>query len=162
MRRKFITEKNSLKFFEDIKSKNKKTVFTNGCFDIIHPGHIHLLKESKKLGDILIVGLNSDKSIKLIKGDDRPIVNENDRVKILESIKYVDNILIFEEETPINLIKLITPDVLVKGGDYLKKDIVGSDFILENGGTVKTIPLIEGISTTSLIKGLNPEDKKHN
>ena len=162
MRRKFITEKKSLKFFEDIKSKNKKTVCTNGCLDIIHPGHIHLLKESKKIGDILIVGLNSDKSIKLIKGDDRPIVNENDRVKILESIKYVDNILIFEEETPINLIKLIVPDVLVKGGDYLKKDIVGSDFILENGGTVKTISLIEGISTTSLIKGLKPKDKKHN
>ena len=98
----------------------------------------------------------------MIKGNDRPIVNENDRVKILESIKYVDNILIFEEETPINLIKLIAPDVLVKGGDYLKKDIVGSDFILENGGTVKTISLIEGISTTSLIKGLNPKDKKHN
>ena len=111
-------------FFSKIRSENKKIVFTNGCFDIIHPGHIHVLSQAKLLGDILVVGLNSDKSVKNLKGKERPLVNESDRAKILLSIKYVDYVTIFDESTPKDIIKKIKPDTLVKGGDYIVDDIL--------------------------------------
>lgn len=128
-----------------------KIVFTNGCFDILHPGHIHLLKEARKLGDLLIVGLNSDSSVKRLKGPDRPVQDENSRALILASMIYVDYVVLFSEDTPLDLIKLISPDVLVKGGDYREDQIVGADFLRSTGGNTITIPFLEGHSSSSLI-----------
>ena len=129
----------------------KKIVFTNGCFDILHPGHIHILDQAKSYGDILIVGLNSDNSIKRLKGPSRPKVSQEDRLKILSSIKFVDYVVLFEEETPLKLIEKIKPNFLVKGGDYILEDIVGREFVENNGGQVKIIKLLEGHSSSSLI-----------
>ena len=130
---------------------NKKIVFTNGCFDILHVGHVQYLREAAQLGDILVIGLNSDASIKRIKGEDRPINKEQDRAEILAALEFVDYVVLFEEDTPINLIKAIKPNVLVKGGDYKKENIVGWDFVEQNGGEVKTISFVEGKSTTNII-----------
>jgi rfaE bifunctional protein nucleotidyltransferase chain/domain len=132
-------------------SSNKKIVFTNGCFDILHVGHIRLLNDAKKLGDILVVGINSDFSIKKLKGKDRPINIESDRKIILESLKAVDFVFIFEEDTPLNLIKKIKPNILVKGGDYSESNIVGSDFVKNNGGEVKTLSFHYGYSSSKYI-----------
>ena len=132
-------------------SSNKKIVFTNGCFDILHVGHIRLLNDAKKLGDILVVGINSDFSIKKLKGKDRPINIESDRKIILESLKSVDFVFIFEEDTPLNLIKKIKPNILVKGGDYSESNIVGSDFVKNNGGEVKTLSFHYGYSSSKYI-----------
>jgi rfaE bifunctional protein nucleotidyltransferase chain/domain len=137
--------------FQSIR-KGKKVVFTNGCFDIIHAGHVHYLQECKKLGDILIVGINSDESIKKIKGDKRPIVPLEMRGFVLSQIQGVDYVIPFEEETPINLIKVIRPDILVKGGDWPVEKIVGKDFVEEYGGKVLTIPFRYKISTTQIIE----------
>lgn len=129
----------------------EKIVFTNGCFDILHPGHIHILDQAKSYGDMLIVGLNSDNSIKRLKGPSRPKVSQNDRLKILSSIKFVDYVVLFEEETPLKLIEKIKPNFLVKGGDYILEDIVGREFVEKNGGQVKIVKLLEGHSSSSLI-----------
>lgn len=132
-------------------SFDKKVVFTNGCFDILHAGHIDLLQKAKELGDILVVGLNSDESIKRIKGDKRPINKLDYRIKMLSSIQCVDYIIVFDEETPLDLIEAIKPDVLVKGGDYQIDDIVGAEIVRSNGGRVLTIPFVYNISTTDII-----------
>lgn len=132
-----------------LRNQGKKIVFTNGCFDILHVGHIHLLRESKKLGDILIVGLNSDSSVKKIKGNSRPFISQVDRAKLLGSIRYVDFVVVFEEETPLSLIQKIKPNILIKGSDYDLKMIVGYDDVLKNGGEVKTIELLEGYSSSN-------------
>jgi len=137
------------------KKFEKRIVFTNGCFDLLHLGHLHTLTESKKLGDILIIGLNSDNSIKRLKGESRPIQNQQTRSTILANLQIVDAVVLFEENTPLNLIKTILPQILVKGGDYKIEDIVGADLVLKNGGQVKTIPLLEGISTTNSINKVN-------
>ena len=135
-----------------LESINKeKIVFTNGCFDILHPGHIHILDQAKSYGDILIVGLNSDESIKRLKGPTRPKVSQKDRLRILSSIKFVDYAVLFEEDTPLKLIKKIKPNFLVKGGDYSLEDIVGAEFVENNGGQVKIVKLLEGHSSSSLI-----------
>jgi D-beta-D-heptose 7-phosphate kinase / D-beta-D-heptose 1-phosphate adenosyltransferase len=131
----------------DLKYKQKKVVFTNGCFDILHRGHVSYLNEAKKLGDILIVGLNSDTSVKLLKGDDRPLNHENDRAFILSNLKSVDYVILFNEETPYQLIKAIKPDILVKGGDYQIHEVVGREF----AGRTIILPFVEGYSTTQLI-----------
>jgi D-glycero-beta-D-manno-heptose 1-phosphate adenylyltransferase len=128
-----------------------RIVFTNGCFDILHRGHVEYLKKAKLLGDILIVGLNSDSSVRRIKGDKRPINNESDRAIVLKELKSVDEVIIFQEETPLDLIKKIKPDVLVKGGDWKLEDIVGYEFVINNGGKVFSIPYIKGYSTTDII-----------
>jgi len=130
----------------------KNIVFTNGCFDLLHKGHKELLKKAKSLGDILIVGLNSDYSVRKIKGEKRPIETETIRAKKLIKLEYVDAVCIFREETPIKLIKSIRPHFLVKGGDYKKGDIVGSDIIQTWGGKIIIIPLIKGYSTTLIIE----------
>jgi D-beta-D-heptose 7-phosphate kinase/D-beta-D-heptose 1-phosphate adenosyltransferase len=135
-----------------LKAQGKKIVFTNGCFDIIHSGHIYYLGEAKKAGDILIIGLNSDNSVRRLKGNDRPVNNESDRAMVLDALKFVDYVTIFEEDTPYELIKLLQPDILVKGGDYNADEIVGADIVRENGGEVLIIPYIKGKSTTELIK----------
>lgn len=137
---------------ELLKTNNQKIVFTNGCFDILHPGHIDYLEKAKKLGDVLIIGLNSDNSIKSIKGQQRPINKLSDRLTMLHALECVDFIIEFEEDTPIQLIKAVTPDVLVKGGDYTVETIVGADFVIDNGGKVEVIPFLEGYSTTQLIE----------
>ena len=142
-------------FFSKIRSENKKIVFTNGCFDIIHPGHIHVLSQAKLFGDILVVGLNSDKSVKNLKGKERPLVNESDRAKILLSIKYVDYVTIFDESTPKDIIEKIKPDTLVKGGDYIVDDIVGSKFVIDSGGTVEIVKFLDGYSSSNYIDNLN-------
>lgn len=135
----------------ELKSQGKKIVFTNGCFDIIHPGHISYLNESKKQGDILIVGLNSDESVKRLKGEGRPINTQNDRAEVLSALKSVDFVCLFEEDTPINLIENITPNILTKGGDYKIENIVGAEHTIKNGGDVVIINFVEGKSSTNII-----------
>ena len=151
MKNKLIKWENILHLISDLKLRKSDVVFTNGCFDIIHPGHIHILKEAKSYGDILIVGLNSNRSVKRLKGKSRPINSESDRVKILCSIKFVDYVVVFDEDTPLELIKLIKPHILVKGGDYSLNNIVGSEFVQNNGGEVKVVNLLQGYSSSSLI-----------
>lgn len=136
-----------------LKNRGKKIVFTNGCFDIIHYGHIHLLEKAKSLGDILIVGLNSDESISRLKGKGRPFFNLEARLAVLKSIRYVDYVIVFEEDTPIDLIRNLEPNVLVKGGDYSLDEIVGRKEVENGGGIVQLITLKEGYSTTNIISG---------
>ena len=135
-----------------IKTKDKRVVFTNGCFDILHRGHVTYLNEAKSLGDILVMGLNSDASVKRLKGQERPINSELDRKFVLENLRAVDYVFIFEEDTPYNLIKKIQPDVLVKGGDWKAEDIVGSDIVLNKGVVVKSLNFLNGLSTTKTIE----------
>ena len=135
------------------KSKNH-IVFTNGCFDILHLGHIDYLFKASKLGDKLIVGINTDKSIQRIKGENRPIQNEFSRTSILASLSCVDAVVLFHEDTPKQLIELIQPNTLVKGADYEVEDIVGSNFVITNGGSVETIPFLEGYSTSHIINSI--------
>ncbi len=135
-----------------LKSENKKIVFTNGVFDILHRGHVEYLNEARNLGDILIVGLNSDSSVKSIKGENRPVVNENDRACVLSNLKPVDFVVIFDEDNPYELIKKILPDVLVKGGDWKKSDIIGADIVEKSGGKVLSIKYLDNYSTTSIIE----------
>ena len=138
-----------------LRSGGGKIVFTNGVFDIIHRGHVEYLINAKSHGDVLIVGVNSDSSVKRIKGDNRPVNNENDRAFVLLNLKPVDYVVIFEEDTPYNLIKAIQPNVLVKGGDWKVKDIVGSDIVLDRGGQVFSLKFIDNYSTTAIIKKIN-------
>ena len=138
----------------DFKLLQQKIVFTNGCFDVLHFGHVHYLLEAKKLGDILVVGLNSDDSVRRLKGPTRPINGEKERAFVLASLAFVDYITLFEEDTPENLIKVVQPDVLVKGGDYTIDQIAGAEFVMQNGGTVTTIPFVEGYSSTQIIEQL--------
>ena len=136
---------------DDIKTVEKKVIFTNGCFDIIHKGHIEYLKKSKELGDYLIVGLNSDQSVENLKGLGRPRNRQEDRKAVLESLKFVDEVIIFEEDTPIELIKAIKPAIITKGGDYTSKDQVVGNELAE----VVLIPFVEGYSTTAILEHLN-------
>lgn len=141
----------------------EKVVFTNGCFDIIHPGHIDLLERARALGTKLIVGINSDRSVRAIRGENRPFVNENDRAAILAGLKPVDEVRIFDELTPEKLIEEIKPDVLVKGGDWAENEIIGADFVRKNGGEVFSLELKDGYSSSSIvekIKGLENEKPK--
>jgi rfaE bifunctional protein nucleotidyltransferase chain/domain len=134
------------------KSQNLKIVFTNGCFDILHLGHIDYLEKAKALGDILIVGVNTNKSVKRIKGPDRPINDEYARQRMLSALAFVDGVILFNEDTPLNLIKRILPDILVKGNDYNISNIVGADIVLDAGGKVETIDLVKGFSTSDIIE----------
>ncbi len=138
-----------------LRLKSKSIVFTNGVFDILHEGHIAVLAEAASFADVLIVGVNSDSSVKKLKGDSRPINNENSRALIIASLIMVDLVVIFDEETPIELIKMIKPDVLVKGGDYTLETMVGAKEVLDNGGRVEFIPVREGFSTTNIIKKIS-------
>ncbi|MBW6460017.1 MAG: D-glycero-beta-D-manno-heptose 1-phosphate adenylyltransferase [Bacteroidales bacterium] len=132
----------------------RKIVFTNGCFDVLHRGHIEYLSKARDLGDMLIIGLNTDDSVKRIKGEGRPVQDQASRALILASLRFVEAVILFDEDTPYDLISMIKPDVLVKGGDYSEETIVGADIVKENGGEVVTIPLVEGYSTSGLIKVL--------
>lgn len=134
------------------RNKNKKIVFTNGCFDLLHSGHLKLLKEASKFGDILLIGLNSDKSVKLNKGINRPIIDENERIEILSSIEYIDGVILFDDKTPLKLINYIKPDILIKGSDYSKNEIIGKELIESYGGLIETIDIIKEKSSTSIIE----------
>jgi D-beta-D-heptose 7-phosphate kinase/D-beta-D-heptose 1-phosphate adenosyltransferase len=137
------------------KSNGDRIVFTNGCFDLLHKGHVLYLEEAKALGDKLVVGLNSDESVKRLKGPSRPIKNIEDRIYVLSSLASVDAVIVFEEDTPLHLIKEIMPDILVKGGDWQPNQIVGSDEVLKNGGSVKSLKFIENHSTTAIVEKMN-------
>ena len=137
---------------KELKSEGKKVVFTNGCFDILHRGHVEYLAKAKELGDVLIVGLNSDSSVKQIKGDGRPIVSQEDRAFILSNLAFVDYVVIFDVPTPYELISKIIPDVLVKGNDWAIEDVVGRDIVEANGGRVVLVELTPNRSTTNIIK----------
>ena len=143
--------KDNIEIINRIKAERKKIVFTNGCFDLLHVGHIRYLAQAKKLGDFLIIGLNSDSSVKELKGEDRPINSFEDRATLLSAIESVDLVIMFEEQTPENLIKDIVPDILVKGGDYNIEDIVGYHTVIKNGGQVKTLSFHDGYSSTNYI-----------
>lgn len=136
---------------EGLKTIGKEIVFTNGCFDILHVGHSRYLYEARGLGDYLIVAVNSDRSVKAIKGPDRPVNNQSDRAEMLAALGCVDCVIIFDEETPLDAIKSLMPDILVKGGDWKVEDIVGSDVVAAAGGIVKSIPFVDGFSTTGII-----------
>jgi rfaE bifunctional protein nucleotidyltransferase chain/domain len=139
------------------REKGKKIVFTNGCFDIIHAGHVDYLEKAKSLGDFLVVGLNSDKSVKRLKGPTRPVNPVDQRKKVLQALKPVDLVIVFEEDTPERLIKEIKPDVLVKGGDWKIENIVGADFVMSYGGKVYTIDFVYDTSTTKIIEKVKNE-----
>lgn len=130
----------------------KKIIFTNGCFDIMHLGHIDYLSKAKNLGNILLIGLNTDESVRKLKGENRPISDQNSRALFLASFRFVDGVILFNEATPLNLISVIKPNILVKGSDYSIQDIVGADIVQQNGGQIITLDYLEGYSTTSLIK----------
>ncbi|MEQ8478373.1 D-glycero-beta-D-manno-heptose 1-phosphate adenylyltransferase [Fulvivirga sp.] len=129
-----------------------EVVFTNGCFDILHLGHIDYLEKSKELGDKLVVGLNSDNSVRKIKGEERPLNNEYSRARILAALSFVDAVILFSEDTPKELISQLLPDILVKGNDYLAENIVGADIVKAHGGRVETISLVDGYSTTNIVE----------
>ncbi len=146
-----------------LKQKNKKVVFTNGCFDILHAGHVNYLSKAKSLGDVLVIGLNSDGSVKKLKGKSRPIVSQKNRAILLAALEAVDFVVVFNDLAPLKLIKLVKPDVLVKGGDWKKENIVGYDFVKSYGGKVKSLVYIKGFSTRGLIdkiRNLKPAEAR--
>ena len=148
-----LKSKNSLvKIISSLRKRGKKVVFTNGCFDILHYGHAKYLEAAKAKGQILVVGINSDVSVKKIKGKDRPLVSQNYRAKMVAALESVDFVVIFSEPTPLEMIKALKPDVLVKGGDWKEKDIVGADFVKSRKGRVYSVKFIKGFSTTDIIK----------
>jgi D-beta-D-heptose 7-phosphate kinase/D-beta-D-heptose 1-phosphate adenosyltransferase len=144
----------AIKLRETAKKAGKVVVFTNGCFDILHLGHVALIREASCLGDYLIVGLNSDRSVTRLKGTGRPFVPEGDRANILASLKWVDGVVIFEEDTPFELVDSLRPDILVKGGDYAVDEVVGRDIVEGDGGKVAIIPLLPGYSTSDLVASI--------
>ena len=152
MKSKIKSAESLINALRSLRNKGKKIVFTNGCFDIIHVGHVDYLSRARRLGDILVVGLNSDSSVRKIKGKGRPINKESDRAKVLSSLCFVDYVTIFNEATLENLIKKVRPDILVKGGDWKARDIVGSSFVKRYGGKIKRISFVKGYSTTSIIE----------
>jgi D-beta-D-heptose 7-phosphate kinase/D-beta-D-heptose 1-phosphate adenosyltransferase len=155
---KILDDKEILSF--RVKNTNKKIVFTNGCFDILHVGHKRYLQEAARLGDILIVGVNSDASVKRLKGPSRPVNPEQDRMEILSALGFVDYVVLFDEDTPYELIKTIQPDILVKGGDYSIENVVGRDIVEARGGRVELIQFVEGKSTSNIINKINTQSNE--
>ena len=139
------------------KSKGERVVFTNGCFDIIHFGHVDYLERARDLGNRLVVGLNTDSSVNRFKGPGRPVQNETSRARVMASFQFVDLVVLFDEDTPLELISAISPDVLVKGSDYLAENIVGADVVKRGGGKVVTIDFVNGYSTTNVIEKIRKE-----
>ena len=158
-----VSEK--LKSLEEIKAivnqarnNGKRVAFTNGCFDLLHRGHVHVLRQAKACGDLLIVGINSDESVKQIKGAARPVLPESDRCELLGAMEMVDYVILFNEPDPHNLISALRPDVLVKGGDWNAGKIIGADVVEETGGRVVVVPYIKGFSTTEIIERIKNSD----
>lgn len=148
---KTITLDRALEKFDPAFRDKHSLVFTNGCFDILHRGHIYYLSRARELGDLLVVGLNTDESVTLLKGSGRPVNDQQARAEVLGGLAFVDYIILFSEDTPLKLITSLKPDILIKGGDYRKEDIVGHKEVISLGGRVETIPLLEGYSTTSIL-----------
>jgi len=136
------------------KKQGKRIVFTNGCFDILHRGHLQILTDSAAAGDILVVGLNTDASVRKLKGENRPVNEESFRALMMASIQIVDAVTLFEEDTPLQLIRVLEPDVIVKGGDYTIDQIVGGEYVLRRGGEIKIVPIVKGYSTSALIEAI--------
>jgi D-beta-D-heptose 7-phosphate kinase/D-beta-D-heptose 1-phosphate adenosyltransferase len=155
LKERIFTQEELQKEVTRLRLKSKTIAFTNGVFDILHEGHIAVLAEAASFADVLIVGVNSDSSVKRLKGDDRPVNGQDSRALILASLIMVDIVVIFDEETPLELIKMIKPDVLVKGGDYTLETMVGAKEVLANGGRVEFIPFRQGFSTTNIIKKIS-------
>ncbi len=149
---KIKTSEEAALLCSEARRRGRKAVFTNGCFDILHAGHAQYLEEAKELGDLLVVGVNSDASVRRLKGEQRPIVPLNERQILLAALECVDIVVSFDEDTPHELIGSILPDILVKGGDWHEEDIVGSDIVLARGGRVISLPFREGLSTSSIIE----------
>jgi D-beta-D-heptose 7-phosphate kinase/D-beta-D-heptose 1-phosphate adenosyltransferase len=156
---KNMTRKDAAMFAGNMKKQGKTVVFTNGCFDIIHAGHVEYLARAKSLGDALIVGLNTDSSVRRLKGAGRPVTEQDDRARVLSALSSVDAVALFNEETPLNLIKEVKPDILVKGGDYTRDTVVGADIVESYGGRVQIIPLVKGKSTTGIISEIKKRHK---
>jgi rfaE bifunctional protein nucleotidyltransferase chain/domain len=135
-----------------LKDKGKRIVFTNGCFDILHVGHVRYLNEARRLGDVLILALNSDSSVRAIKGEQRPVVPESERAEVIAGLACVDYVTLFSEETPLLLIEYLRPDVLVKGGDWSEQNVVGRESVMRWGGRVAIIPQVKGASTTNIVE----------
>lgn len=135
----------------ELRSAHKSIVFTNGCFDILHAGHVNYLDRARRHGDVLIVGLNSDESVRRLKGSNRPVVNEVDRATVLDALRSVDYVCIFGEDTPLELVKALQPDVIAKGGDYTPENVVGADVVTARGGRVEIIPFVSGKSSSAII-----------
>lgn len=152
MRKKILNLNKLLQLRTNWKKEKRKVVFTNGCFDILHPGHVYLFREAKKLGDILVVAVNTDESVRRIKGPDRPVFPLNERMEVLSSLEYIDYIFSFNEETPHRVISSLRPDVLVKGGDWRPDEVVGKKEVEAAGGRVVLIPYQEGKSTSEIVK----------
>ncbi|MCO5232695.1 MAG: D-glycero-beta-D-manno-heptose 1-phosphate adenylyltransferase [Chitinophagales bacterium] len=154
-----ILKSNISEIFKPLKLQGKKIVFTNGCFDILHKGHIKTLYEARRIGDILVVGINDDVSVRRLKGFTRPILPLDSRVAVLASLEYVDYVIPFSDDTPLEIIKQVRPNVLVKGGDYREDEIVGRELVLKLGGFVKVIDSIQGYSTTDIINKIQKQVK---
>ncbi len=151
---KLLSKEEAVAKVQSWQNNGNTVVFSNGCFDIIHPGHSDYLAKAADFGDKLVLGLNTDDSVRRLKGSTRPVIKENDRARLLASFEFVDAVVLFDEDTPEKLIDSLLPDVLVKGKDYEIKEIVGADIVLKNGGRVETIELTDGFSTTELIKNI--------
>lgn len=153
-----IVDRNSLQsIVQGWKREGKKVVFTNGCFDILHLGHVDYLEKARQRGDKLVLGLNTDSSVRRLKGEDRPLNDQYARARLLAALAFVDALTYFDEDTPYELIKELKPDILVKGNDYLAENIVGADIVIANGGKVETIALVEGFSTTNMIEKIKKQ-----
>lgn len=144
---------------DDLAEAGRRVVFTNGCFDLLHRGHLHLLREARKQGDYLIVGLNTDASVRRIKGESRPVKSETDRARVLDALEMVDAVVLFDEDTPRDLIETLTPDVLVKGSDYEPDDVVGADHVQNNGGELYLVDLLPDHSTTAFIETIRKGER---
>lgn len=148
---KIINQAEAVRLVTGWQQQGLRVVFTNGCFDLLHLGHVDYLEKARQLGDKLIVGLNTDASVSKLKGPHRPLQDEMSRARIMASLLFIDVVVLFEEETPYELIKAIRPDILVKGDDYAIQNIVGHDLVLDKGGEVKTITLVKGYSTSGIV-----------
>jgi D-glycero-beta-D-manno-heptose 1-phosphate adenylyltransferase len=149
---KIISKSETVTLVNSWQSNGQQVVFTNGCFDIVHLGHIDYLEKASKLGNRLVLGLNTDASVSRLKGPGRPVVNEYARARLMAALAFVDVVVLFDEPTPLELIEALGPNILVKGDDYSVQNIVGADFVINKGGSVKTIALVEGYSTSKLIE----------
>ena len=154
-RKLFLSKQNFSPCLQGWKNENKKIVFTNGCFDILHRGHADYLAKAASLGDVLVLGLNTDRSVRRLKGNSRPIVDEYSRAFMLASFLFVDAVVLFDEDTPLDLIAFTQPDILVKGSDYKEEDIVGAEIVKAKGSSIITIDFVEGFSTTAIIGKIN-------
>jgi D-beta-D-heptose 7-phosphate kinase/D-beta-D-heptose 1-phosphate adenosyltransferase len=152
MKQKIKERKDLTRIIKNLKAKGKRIIFTNGCFDLLHVGHVRYLEEAKALGDILVIGVNSDSSVRKIKGPERPILPAEERVEILSGLECVDYVAVFDEPDPLELIASLLPNVLVKGGDWTKEQIVGGEVVEKSGGEVVVIPFVQGVSTSNLIE----------